>query len=63
MLHRITAPVPFTGAGVGGVEFVDGVAETDNGAVVDYCRNAGYVVELVAPKPAAKKAAAKRPSK
>lgn len=44
-MARIVAPTPFTGAGVGGVEFVDGVAETDNHAVIEYCRGAGYVIE------------------
>lgn len=43
-MARIVAPVPFTGTGVGGTEFVDGVAVTDNGAVIAYCRDLGYEV-------------------
>lgn len=49
-MARIVAPVPFTGAGVGGVEFVDGVAETDNHAIIEYCRGAGYSVEAESPQ-------------
>lgn len=46
MTTRITAPVPgLNGSGVGGLQFVDSVAETDNEAIVAYCRDAGYTVE------------------
>ena len=56
----ITAPEPFTGLGVGGVEFVDGVATTDNHAVISYCRDLGYKVTDEKAKPAVKRAAAKK---
>lgn len=43
---KIIAPVEgLNGPGVGGLEFVDSVAETDNEAVIAYCRGAGYKVE------------------
>lgn len=45
-MARITAPVPgLNGLGVGGLEFVDSVAETDNEAIIAYCRETGYTVE------------------
>lgn len=56
-MARITAPAPFTGAGVGGVEFVDGVAESDDPAVIAYCRDAGYEIEAPTKAPAKKTAA------
>ena len=47
----ITAPVEgYSGVGAGGLVFADGVAETDNDAVIDYCRTAGYGVGSAAPK-------------
>jgi hypothetical protein len=40
---KITAPVKgFTGVGVGGLSFDNGVAHTDNEAIISYCRDAGY---------------------
>jgi len=47
---KITAPVEgFSGVGVGGLVFTAGVAETDNIAVIDYCRSAGYGVDDTKP--------------
>lgn len=44
-MARITSPEPgFTGD-VGGVHFVQGIAETDDPAVIGYCQGAGYDVE------------------
>ena len=51
-MARIVAPVAFTGTGVGGTEFVDGVAVTDNDAVVTYCRDLGYEVTVDKIEPA-----------
>lgn len=49
---KLTTPLPgFTGE-VGGVQFIKGEAVTDNGAVVAYCRTAGYGVELLDADPA-----------
>ena len=51
---RITAPVAgFTGRGPGGVPFADGVAHTDDEAVIAYCRAAGYGVGKDDPTPPA----------
>lgn len=45
-MARIESPDPhFTGTGPGGVHFEDGVAETDNPAVISYCQGAGYTVD------------------
>jgi hypothetical protein len=45
---RITAPVVgYTGDGPGGLPFVDGIAETDDPAVIGYCQGAGYGVECL----------------
>lgn len=41
-MTKITAPNAEYNGEVGGVRFVDGVAETDNEAVIAYCRAAGY---------------------
>lgn len=50
MTTKITAPVPgLNGLGVGGLQFVDSVAETDNDAVIAYCRSTGYTVEEAGP--------------
>lgn len=49
-MKRITAPnEEFTGK-VGAVQFVDGVAETDDLAVINYCEGAGYKVEAAGGK-------------
>ncbi len=39
---KITAPIKGYNGTVSGVEFVDGVAETDDPAVISYCGGAGY---------------------
>lgn len=45
-MARVTSPVEgFNGPGPGGVEFVDGVAETDNDMVIAYFRRAGYGID------------------
>lgn len=45
---RITAPVPgLNGVGVGGLQFDDSIAETDNQAIIDYAISAGYKVEPI----------------
>ncbi|MET7450679.1 hypothetical protein ABZT03_02060 [Streptomyces sp. NPDC005574] len=45
-MATITAPVEgYSGAGVGGLMFEDGCAETDNPAVISYARRHGYTVE------------------
>lgn len=42
---KLTTPVEgFTGVGPGGVVFDDGVGYTDDPAVINYCRDAGYGV-------------------
>ncbi|SDM77305.1 hypothetical protein [Streptomyces wuyuanensis] len=44
-MARIESPDPqFTGTGPGGIHFQDGVAETDNPAIIGYCQGAGYKV-------------------
>jgi hypothetical protein len=46
MKMRITAPVAdYSGDGPGGLQFLDGVAETDDLAVIGYCQGAGYSLE------------------
>lgn len=55
---RVTTPVEGFSGIVAGVEFADGVGETDDVGALAYFRRHGYEVE--APKPPAKKAAAKR---
>jgi hypothetical protein len=48
MRMRITAPVEgYSGDGPGGLVFVEGLAETDDLAVIGYCQGAGYDVEPV----------------
>ncbi len=44
---RIEARVKVNGTvtGVGGLVFTDGVATTDNQAIIDYCTSAGYTVD------------------
>ncbi|MGW2539426.1 hypothetical protein ACWC5I_00760, partial [Kitasatospora sp. NPDC001574] len=45
-MATIHTPVPgYTGTGPGGIHFVEGVAETDDEAVIGYCRGAGYEVD------------------
>ena len=61
MATRITAPVEGFRGKVGGVEFKDSVAITDDEAVIAYCRAAGYKVEPV--KAAAPKAETKPSAK
>jgi len=62
---KITAPnAEYSGVGVGGLVFSDGVAETDNDAVINYCRDAGYGIGDSDTEPPARrraKAAAKPP--
>ncbi len=45
-MAKIEAPVKVDGevTGVGGLTFVDGVADTDNPAIIAYCQGAGYTV-------------------
>jgi hypothetical protein len=45
-MARITTPVPgYSGPGPAGVMFQDGVGHSDNEAVIDYCRSAGYGID------------------
>ncbi|MCD2461971.1 hypothetical protein MBT42_00160 [Streptomyces sp. MBT42] len=45
-MARIETPVAgFTGDGPGGLHFVNGVAETNDMAIIGYCRGAGYVID------------------
>ncbi|MGW1931878.1 hypothetical protein [Streptomyces sp. NPDC001919] len=51
-MARITTPVPgFSGQGPGNLYFSDGVAETDDVAIIAYCRGAGYGIDGEAPEP------------
>lgn len=50
MAPLIKAPVAEFNGIVGGVQFANGEAETDNAAVIAYCEAAGYTVEH-APEP------------
>ncbi|WP_432114021.1 hypothetical protein [Streptomyces sp. S1] len=51
-MARITTPVPgYNGQGPGNLHFSDGVAETDDEAIIAYCRGAGYGVDGQAPEP------------
>jgi hypothetical protein len=51
-MTKITAPaaVPGKVVGVGGLVFQDGVAETDDPAILNYCRDAGYGVGSTKPR-------------
>jgi len=51
-MTKITAPVAQPGkvTGVGGLVFTDGVAETDDEAIVNYCRDAGYGIGSAKPR-------------
>jgi len=51
-MAKIIAPSAGFNGEVGGVQFEDGVAETDNQAVISYCRGAGYKVDGTAAKQA-----------
>ena len=51
-MARIQAPNREYNGQIGGVVFKDGVAETDNHAVIAYCRNAGYEVDGKTDNPA-----------
>ncbi|MFD5081864.1 hypothetical protein ACFWOG_04380 [Kitasatospora sp. NPDC058406] len=45
-MATIRTPVPgYTGPGPGNIHFMDGTAETDDEAVIGYCRGAGYEVD------------------
>lgn len=45
-MARITTPVPgYSGQGPAGVMFQDGVGESDDPAVIAYCRGAGYGID------------------
>lgn len=51
-MARITTPVPgYNGQGPGGLFFSDGAAETDNEAIIAYCRGAGYGIDGDPPEP------------
>lgn len=43
-MATIKAPVATFNGTVGGVQFANGTAETDNQAVINYCKGAGYTV-------------------
>lgn len=43
-MAKIEAPTKYNGPGPGGAVFVDGEAETDDGAALNYYRGAGYKV-------------------
>lgn len=59
MAPLIKAPVAEFNGSVGGVQFANGEAETDNPAVIAYCKAAGYTIE--ASKKVAKKATKPEP--
>ena len=45
-MARITTPVPgYSGQGPGNLHFSNGVAESDDPAIIDYCRSAGYGID------------------
>ncbi|WP_327337395.1 hypothetical protein OG384_14945 [Streptomyces sp. NBC_01324] len=45
-MARITTPVPgYNGQGPGNLQFQDGVAESDDPAIIAYCQSAGYGVD------------------
>jgi hypothetical protein len=51
-MARITTPVPgYSGQGPGNLHFNNGVAETDNEAIIAYCRSAGYGIDGEPPEP------------
>lgn len=52
MAPRITTPVPgYSGPGPAGVMFQDGEGHSDDPAVIDYCRSAGYGIDSEPPEP------------
>ena len=50
MAPLIKAPVAEFNGSVGGVQFANGEAETDNAAVIAYCEAAGYTIEATKAK-------------
>lgn len=51
-MARITTPVPgYSGQGPGNVFFSNGVAETEDPAVIAYCEAAGYGIDADPPTP------------
>lgn len=45
-MARITTPVPgYNGQGPGNLQFQDGVAESDDPAILAYCESAGYGID------------------
>ncbi|MET8765857.1 hypothetical protein [Streptomyces sp. NPDC004658] len=51
-MARITTPVPgYSGQGPGNLHFNNGVAETDDEAIIAYCRGAGYGIDADPPEP------------
>lgn len=48
-MPRITAPNANYNGTIGGVQFANGQAETDNWGVLSYCRRHGYTVEPTEP--------------
>lgn len=50
-MARITTPVPgYNGQGPGNLQFQDGVAHSDDPAILDYCRGAGYGIDSDPPR-------------
>ncbi|MFJ8603395.1 hypothetical protein ACIREM_32755 [Streptomyces shenzhenensis] len=50
-MARITTPVPgYSGPGPAGVMFQDGEGHSDDPAVLDYCRSAGYGIDADPPE-------------
>lgn len=50
-MARITTPVPgYSGQGPGNLQFQDGVAESDDPAIISYCEGAGYGIDSEPPK-------------
>ncbi|MFG2671365.1 hypothetical protein [Streptomyces sp. NPDC048445] len=50
-MARITTPVPgYSGQGPGNLQFQDGVAESDDPAIIAYCEGAGYGIDGAPPK-------------
>lgn len=49
-MARITTPVPgYNGQGPGNLQFQDGVAESDDPAILAYCEGAGYGIDADPP--------------
>lgn len=50
-MARITTPVPgYSGQGPGNLQFQDGVAESEDPAIIAYCEGAGYGIDGKPPK-------------